>query len=199
MRLTRRYWTEERYFSNEFCSRVIHLGERLPAMEGKVRHDPKGDQRDSRVSWIGYGEETKWLFDDLNACAAQVNRSLWKFDITNTESIQYANYGCGQHYDWHTDQLPEPYEEGKRWAGLYRKLSVVVSLSEGAQYEGGDFLIEDPDRPPTETERRIKSVGALRSKGSIIVFPSFLYHKVAPVTSGARRSLVLWCLGPPFR
>jgi PKHD-type hydroxylase len=35
--------------------------------------------------------------------------------------------------------------------------------------------------------------------GNVIVFPSFLLHGVEPVTSGKRRSLVAWMVGPWFR
>ena len=34
--------------------------------------------------------------------------------------------------------------------------------------------------------------------GTAIVFPSFMRHKVAPVTKGRRRSLVGWFLGPLY-
>ena len=35
--------------------------------------------------------------------------------------------------------------------------------------------------------------------GSFIVFPSFIQHRVLPVTKGTRRSLVGWASGPKFR
>ena len=37
-----------------------------------------------------------------------------------------------------------------------------------------------------------------KNKGTIIVFPSMLLHKVTPVTKGIRHSLVQWFSGPDF-
>jgi PKHD-type hydroxylase len=37
------------------------------------------------------------------------------------------------------------------------------------------------------------------TKGSIIIFPSFVWHRVKPVTEGTRYSLVLWNLGKPYK
>jgi predicted 2-oxoglutarate/Fe(II)-dependent dioxygenase YbiX len=36
-------------------------------------------------------------------------------------------------------------------------------------------------------------------KGSIVVFPSHVWHRVKPITSGERKSLVIWNLGKPFK
>jgi len=63
-----------------------------------------------------------------------------------------------------------------------------VQLSNPADYEGGEFeflLVTDELGP--------------RSRGSLIAFPSYLAHRVRPVTSGTRLSLVSWIGGPPFR
>jgi predicted 2-oxoglutarate/Fe(II)-dependent dioxygenase YbiX len=39
----------------------------------------------------------------------------------------------------------------------------------------------------------------LIKKGSLIVFPSDMWHRVLPVTKGVRISLVGWCYGYPFK
>ena len=36
-------------------------------------------------------------------------------------------------------------------------------------------------------------------KGSIVVFPSFIWHRVKPITKGTRYSLVMWNCGYPFK
>ena len=43
-----------------------------------------------------------------------------------------------------------------------------------------------------------KIIKELNKKGSMIVFPSFIRHRVKPVTKGTRHSLVLWHIGYPF-
>ena len=73
-----------------------------------------------------------------------------------------------------------------------RKLSVVVQLSEPEDYEGGVFEIDDVVRPyPLNTS-------LFQPRGSILIFPSYIKHRVLPVTKGVRRSLVTWYNGPKF-
>jgi PKHD-type hydroxylase len=35
-------------------------------------------------------------------------------------------------------------------------------------------------------------------RGEIVIFPSFILHRVTPVTKGKRRVIVGWALGPNF-
>ena len=60
-----------------------------------------------------------------------------------------------------------------------------MSIILNDDFEGGDFEIygEESELP----------------KGSVIVFPSFIEHRVAPVIKGTRYSLVAWFVGPPFK
>jgi PKHD-type hydroxylase len=70
-------------------------------------------------------------------------------------------------------------------------MSIVIQLTDPSEYEGGDFEIDSqyPQLPKEE----------IREKGSVLVFPSFIPHRVTPVTKGVRRSLVSWIEGPKFR
>ena len=52
--------------------------------------------------------------------------------------------------------------------------------------------------PKKEEVGRYKVCEEIKPQGSMIVFPSFLHHCVAPVTSGTRYSLVIWCCGKPY-
>jgi PKHD-type hydroxylase len=113
--------------------------------------------------------------------------------------MQYTRYGPEQYYTWHADQRRRPYPaDDQRWPGLTRKLSAVVSLSSSSEYQDGDFQLEILDAPPDQPDRRLKTLSEIRNMGSVLVFPSFLYHQVRPVSAGQRRSLVAWFLGPPF-
>ena len=76
-----------------------------------------------------------------------------------------------------------------------RKLSMIIPLVDGNEYEGGDFEI-NLNNP--ENDNNIVSIKEAKIKGTIIVFPSFVWHRVTPVTSGTRYSLVIWNLGKPF-
>ena len=57
-----------------------------------------------------------------------------------------------------------------------------------SEYEGGDFEFDE-----------VKTTADFRSKGTVLVFPSYLRHRVLPVTSGIRRSLVAWFVGPRWK
>ena len=56
-----------------------------------------------------------------------------------------------------------------------------------------------PESPKRANKKCIKVIQELKSKGSIIVFPSHYFHKVEPVLTGTRYSLVSWYLGKPFK
>jgi PKHD-type hydroxylase len=72
---------------------------------------------------------------------------------------------------------------------------MTLCLSDPEEYKGGDmefaFHDKDGDKQPKICEE-------IRPKGSLIVFPSFVWHRVKPVTKGIRNSLVCWNLGEPF-
>ena len=115
--------------------------------------------------------------------------------------MQYSNYNEGDYYDWHNDQHESAYADG-----LIRKLSFTIFLND--EYESGEFEIcklsgskELPKINVTNISQKIitDEGGAHPSIGTIIIFPSYVWHRVAPVTKGIRKSLVGWILGKPFR
>ena len=115
----------------------------------------------------------------------QSNRNNFGVEIVAPFEIQFTEYQASNngHYDWHQDvwlESPRPYA---------RKLSVVIQLSEPDDYSGGDFEFFGIENPGERFTPR----------GSLLVFPSFLQHRVNPVLSGTRRSLVTWVEGPNWR
>lgn len=146
--------------------------------------DP-GDQdgyRDSRVCWLRPSEETNWIFAKSLELISQVNQANYSMELSGfTEPLQLAEYGPGQHYDWHLDLGNERFS--------VRKLSFIVQLTEPADYEGGAVELLFNRAPQA----------APKSRGAMIVFPSYVLHRVNPVTWGARKSLVGWIGGPPLR
>ena len=85
--------------------------------------------------------------------------------------------------------------------GKIRKLSVTCQLTDGSEYEGGELEFDFRDYDPNirdESKHLIKAKEVL-PKGSIVVFPSHVWHRVKPVKKGTRYSLVLWNLGYPFK
>ena len=80
---------------------------------------------------------------------------------------------------------------------------MTISLSHPEEYEGGNFEVDLRNSTDFDTvknrKQSIKEVTEIRPRGSIIIFPSFVWHRVAPVTKGTRHSLVVWSLGYPFK
>jgi PKHD-type hydroxylase len=85
------------------------------------------------------------------------------------------------HYDWHQDINPNTFNSP-------RKFSLVLQLSDPSEYEGGNLEIFSDKIHVVEKKR-----------GMVVGFPSYMPHRVTPVVSGIRKSLVIWVCGPPFR
>jgi PKHD-type hydroxylase len=103
--------------------------------------------------------------------------------------LQYTVYETNDHYDWHIDSHSKPYPNG-----CIRKISFTLCLNE--DYEGGEFEISKPNPKP---EKHINTKFTDKfTLGTVISFPSFVWHKVNPVTSGTRKVLVGWSVGPQF-
>ncbi len=164
------------------CDRVAEIAEQIPARDAGTGAGPdiKYDEaRDSRVRFCFPTGDTQWLFDKLEHSLLSLNRG-YKFDLRGFyEGFQVASYEPGGHYDWHMDV-------GKASSSA-RKLSMSVQLSDPADYDGGELEFKATDE-----------LGP-RDQGYLIVFPSFLLHRVRPVTRGKRMSMVSWISGPPFK
>ena len=125
----------------------------------------------------------------MAAAASQANEGMgWGYALSSLESLQLTTYRPGDTHGWHMDTLSHGAE--------VRKLTVVVQLDDGTAYDGGDlelltFGVPDPAPFPLPAD-------AMRQRGTVAVFPSFLLHRVTPVTRGARRTLVAWFVGPRF-
>ena len=154
-------------------------------------------KRDSDVVWLN----ERWIYNAIHPYIHQANRDAnWNFEWSFSESCQFTKYKKGQYYDWHCDSWDRPYHKPEEpdSHGKQRKLSVTLSLSDDKDYKGGelefDFRNKDPDK-----KANTHVLKEIRSKGSLVVFPSDVWHRVKPVKSGIRHSLVIWNLGWPFK
>lgn len=138
--------------------------------------------RKSDVGWLNDVPEVRDLLWEYVRAA---NYSAFRFLVENAAPVQYTEYHSeqGGHYDWHVDV---------NWNGegpFDRKLSVTVQLSDPSEYAGGDFQFRETETPDA----------ACKVKGTVLVFPSYLLHRVTPVTFGTRKSLVAWFEGPRWQ
>ena len=159
--------------------------------------------RNSNVVWLS----DQWIYKEIQPFLQEANESAgWNYDWDFSEACQFTKYGVGQYYGWHCDSWDKPYadeEPNPNLQGKVRKLSMTISLSDPSEYEGGnlEFDFRNYSKPDDEKDRlsRRKECTEIRPKGSIVVFPSYVYHRVTPVTKGTRYSLVCWSVGKPFR
>ena len=115
------------------------------------------------------------------------NRLLYGYNIDYVPEIQFTEYlgSEGGKYDWHEDIFWADHHKA-----YHRKISMSIQLSNSFDYKGGDLEFKDIEGMDTD---------AMRLQGSAILFPSYLSHRVTPVTEGTRYSLVAWMEGPKFR
>lgn len=178
------------YFTNVFTDQeieqIIEIGESQNKIKattvGEEMNQEVSEYRVSDIAWLSNNPKTTWLFDRIADLAIKANSEMWNFDIWDyQDDLQYTSYyGNGGHYDWHADLGP----------GISnRKLSIVLQLSNPDEYEGGELQMN--------TGGTIINVP--KEKGLICFFPSFVLHRVTPLSSGLRRSLVTWLCGANLR
>ncbi len=212
MNLTNYYWYFKSAIPERICDDIVKYGHQLQhqlALTGGLGHDPKKlnqkqikdlkTKRDSNIVWMN----DRWIYKEIQPYIHTANANAgWNFQWDFSENCQFTKYQKGQYYDWHCDSWDKPYFRQDNpqdpTNGKIRKLSVTVTLSDPKDYKGGelefDFRQNDPDK-----KRQIRKCKEILPKGSLVVFPSFVWHRVCPVTRGERNSLVIWNLGYPFR
>jgi len=181
----------------EFCDRIIETGLGLPNNPATVQNDPKRKLRKSIVSWIPNDDEHSWIYNKIGSIILSTNFKHWGWQLQQVENMQFTRYEEEGHYTWHADSYRQAYDKDSRWPGMTRKISCTLLLSEPSDYEGGEFQIETQNAAPGDPAR-IENLSDAIGKGTLIIFPSHLFHRVTPVQSGVRQSLVAWYLGRPF-
>jgi len=151
--------------------------------------DPRGNDgslelRSSRIMWLAEDKKFDYLYKELSNIITHVNDHCYKYSLYGFESFQYSEYPAEDngHYTWHIDASVRGGQQH------VRKLSFSAGLNDESEYEGGELQFW---LGPEPVSYRLK-------KGQIIVFPSYLLHRVAPVTKGVRKTLVGWSRGPNF-
>ena len=207
MNLTNYYWYFQSAIPERICDDIVRYGKQLQdqmAVTGdyggkKLNTKQVIDLKKKRNSDIVWMDDT-WIYNEIHPYINQANAAAdWNFDWDWSESIQFTKYKENQFYGWHCDSADKPYDlpDDLHRHGKIRKLSVTVCLSDETEYEGGDFEFDFRNNDGGKTQPSVCK--EIRPKGSVIVFPSFVWHRVKPVTSGTRYSLVMWNLGKPFR
>jgi predicted 2-oxoglutarate/Fe(II)-dependent dioxygenase YbiX len=128
----------------------------------------------------------KWLQDKIYQVVKLVNQGVFHFDVEGVDDeLKLIKYHQGGFYSWHTD-----FNAGD---SSLRKLTAIVQLTDPSEYEGGDvqFGIQDKHTKEWYTINKLK--------GSLTIFPTFLSHRVTPVTKGTRYVLQEFYTGNHFK
>jgi len=203
------YWYFTSAIPPRLCDDIIKYG--LSQTETMARTGGYGDKeltkdqikdmkrkRNSDLVWLS----DPWIYKELQPYIHIANKnSGWNFDWDFSEHCQFTKYKLNQYYDWHCDSFDKPYSKDGPAKGKIRKLSMTCQLTDGSEYEGGEleFDFRNYDPHMREEIKHLKQAKEILPKGSIIVFPSFVWHRVKPVTKGVRYSLVMWNLGYPYK
>jgi PKHD-type hydroxylase len=175
----------DKLFSDEEVDQIVNLWNINLVQDAEVSSGAesivRGDLRKTEVMFIK-SSDNQWIYDRIWKAAVSANNRYYHFDLSGFQSeLQLMKYGQNHFFNWHMD-----FGDG---IGLRRKLSVSVQMSSEQDYQGGDFQFMINE----------EQISAPKTKGTGIVFPSFVQHRVTPVTSGFRKSLVGLIEGPPFK
>jgi len=179
------YWKWDSALSQEFCHSSLEQVNWATAELAKI-NNAQGplidtDTRRTDVIWQNAMQPLGCIARTYIEVANQ--SAGWNFNLSGQEETQLSRYKSADEgfYDWHMDaSTPKD--------GTQRKLSCVILLNDSSEFEGGVLQFKGAEDQILLAER-----------GSIIVFPSFIEHKVTPVTKGVRYTAVTWANGPAFK
>ena len=208
MQLQNYYYWFKNAIPSHVCDDIVKYAKSIQdqmAVTGGLGHKKLNEKeiqdlkkkRNSDIVWLN----ERWIYNAIHPFIHQANKNAnWNFEWSFSESCQFTKYKKGQYDDWHCDSWDRPYHkpEEPNSHGKQRKLSVTLSLSDDKDYSGGELEFDmrntDPDK-----KANTHVLKEIRSKGSLVVFPSDVWHRVKPVKRGVRHSLVIWNLGWPFK
>lgn len=184
------YW--ENFLTDEDINRILALPQwnqgHVASIGHGLNHDGvvDGKKRTTTVGWMDASQSTSDIWQKLVEAIASVNSQFFHYDLTGCfEPAQLGIYKAddGSHYTWHADDCSSS-------CRTPRKLSMALLLDDPSQFEGGELQVMHQSNEPKSLEQK---------RGRAWFFPSWMLHRVTPVTKGVRRSLVLWVGGPSFR
>ena len=209
MNISNYYWYFNGVIPPKLCDDIIKHGlsqaETMARTGGyddkELTKDQIRDMKMKRNSDLVWLNDT-WIYKELHPYIHKANKFAgWNYEWDRSESCQFTKYKLNQYYDCHCDSWDKPYEKEGPDNGKIRKLSMTCQLTDGSEYEGGELEFDFRNYAPhmREEAKHLEQAKEILPKGSIIVFPSFVWHRVKPVTKGTRYSLVMWNLGYPFK
>jgi len=209
MNLNNYFWIFKEIIPPRICDEILRLGKsNSPVVAVTGAFSDKGNlnkkqlkslkkKRDSNVVWLN----SRWIWNLIQPLVYLANHEAgWNFQWDQSEVPQFTKYSRGQYYGWHCDSWDKPYHSpGKANHNKIRKISTILLLSDSSEYKGGELEVNTRQNDLDEKKEIVARVESFKGKGTIICFPSFLWHRVRPITKGIRYSLPTWHLGCPWK
>lgn len=179
------YYSLNPLFSKDECKEIVEMGTSLNfdyQRFGTGQLDFK--KFNAKRSYLLPNSKTEKIYEKLRNIIIETNNELWNFNLYDFgEPIKFMEYN--EYMNGHAALHCDISHQG---VSKYRKLTIIVQLTDNNDYEGGDLILQHYEKPYIMPN----------IQGTIIIFPSFLLHEVKPVTKGIRNSLVAFAYGPPF-
>ena len=201
MLYTPMFMVDNGYITESDCDLITAIMGNKPLGVGEqfdaYANDPL-NQRNAKTHFINQPDnETSWIYEKLNTIISYYNDVYYGFDLTGYDYLQYTEYEPGGKHEFHMDMALDTNPGVMKNIDYLvnenlRKLTVVLVLNRpGIDYVGGDFQLNH------FSENHPITVPA--QKGTVMMIPSYMLHRVTPVISGVRKTLVSWVIGPKFR
>jgi len=184
------YWYWKNYLSqtqvksiNKFIMNSPKTEEPTSFGATNLKGGKKKQLKTNLVKWSILNSFFPTLWDVIT----QTNLENFGYDIAplniTNDIVHYNVYSSKTKdtYNWHTDTLPDE--------RLDIKFTVLINISETV-YKGGQFKLFVNNE---------YEVPELNTSGNMVMFKSYLNHKVEKVTSGERKTLSLFVKGPSFK
>lgn len=159
--------TIENFLSKQECSDILTqcLSE-LVLKPGEIVSDKK-NARKSNVAWIDDLGDVNTKLKNVLIDMIKING----FNVSKLNKFQFTEYKDNGFYEWHIDRTID-YPN--------RFYSSVIQLNN--EYEGAELEVVE-----SKIHYTLK-----KGVGNLFLFPSEYLHRVTPITSGIRYSLVNW-------
>jgi len=171
------YFTIKEFLSIDECDKILNFSlKNLDLKPGKIMNNMLNEKtRKSSISFVNYDNIFPFLKARLvEKISEKIKLKGYEINFDGSP-FQFTEYKVGEYYNWHTDSSPDG-EYAKRYC------SVVIQLN--SDYIGGDLQMKiDAAEDIITFENGI---------GNLFVFLSEIYHRVTPVESDIRYSLVSW-------
>ena len=179
----------ENIFTSAELDAMERYGDQLTLEKAELvaRDSGRDSIRITKVAWFERNAQTEDFYARVEEVVLRLNAQFFHYDLSGLVSFQYALYDGteGGHFDWHKDYGKDYTAAGQE----PRKLSLSIQLSDPANYQGCALELRGGNQVDV----------APKTRGAAIAFPSYTLHRVTPITSGVRKSLVVWAVGPDFK